>query len=65
MPAKMDEVCGVATLPVLDLAASKILANSDRGLDSATFMRDIIDLAMLDLSMQELQRALQKAEKAI
>ena len=46
-PGAGDEICGVATLTPLDLAASKLLANSDRWADDAVFSRDLIDLAMM------------------
>lgn len=38
---------GVPTLSQVDLFASKLLANADRGLDKAAFSRDIIDIAMM------------------
>jgi hypothetical protein len=63
-PSTRDVVCGVATLSWVDLAASKILANSDRGLDAATFTRDLIDLAMMQLPPSILAKAQQKAEQA-
>ncbi len=63
-PADTDRICGVAHLSQLDLAAEKLLANSDRWLDAATFSRDIIDLAMMDADRHLLQRALAKAELA-
>lgn len=47
-PEKHDNILGVNCLTPVDLAASKILANSDRGLDTATHTRDIIDLAMME-----------------
>ena len=40
-------MCGVATLTPLDMAASKLLANSDRWRDDAVMSRDLIDLAMM------------------
>ena len=46
-PAPDDTVCGVGTLTSLDLAASKLLANSDRQADDGVFSRDVIDLAMM------------------
>jgi len=63
-PGAADEVCGVATLTVVDLAASKLLANSDRGLDDSTFARDVIDLAMMAPRLPQLRQALGKAEQA-
>lgn len=64
IPGDIDEVCGVATLTVVDLAASKLLANSDRGLDDSTFARDVIDLAMMALRLPQLRQAVGKAERA-
>jgi hypothetical protein len=46
-PGRHDQVLGVATLSLVDMAASKLLANSDRGIDDGTFNRDLIDLAMM------------------
>jgi hypothetical protein len=46
-PGPDDTVCGVKTLSTLDLATSKLLANSDRWADDAVFSRDLIDLAMM------------------
>ena len=48
----------------LDMAASKLLANSDRGLDRGVHCRDVIDLAMLNLSMSEFAEATTKAQVA-
>jgi hypothetical protein len=63
-PGINDVVCGIATLTLLDLAASKLLANSDRQADDGVFSRDVIDLAMMDLRLPLLQAALAKAEQA-
>lgn len=46
-PGTGDEVCGVATLTRLDMATTKLLANSDRWADDAVMSRDLIDLAMM------------------
>ncbi len=46
-PAATDEVCGIASLTPLDMATSKLLANSDRWADDGVFSRDVIDLAMM------------------
>lgn len=43
----MDRALGVPALGAQSLAAEKILANADRGLDDATRSRDLIDLAFL------------------
>ena len=59
-----DTVCGVSTLSMTDLAASKLLANSDRWRDDSVFSRDAIDLAMMDLSPRKLRPALDKAGEA-
>lgn len=45
-PKKQGCMCGVSMLTRVDLAASKILANSDRGMDRSTFSRDLIDLSI-------------------
>lgn len=63
-PSALDLVCGVSTLTKLDLATSKLLANSDRWADDAVFNRDIIDLAMMDPPLALLREALIKAESA-
>jgi hypothetical protein len=44
------------------MAASKILANSDRGLDMGVHCRDVIDLAMLNLSKTEFAEATTKSK---
>ena len=63
-PSPDDKVCGVATLTPLDMAATKLLANSYRWADSATHSRDLIDLAMMSLSKALLGQALNKARAA-
>ncbi len=63
-PGVSDEVCGVATLTPLDMATSKLLANSDRWGDDGVFSRDIIDLAMMNPSLVLLRQAVAKAETA-
>lgn len=63
-PGKDDLLCGIATLTPLDMAASKLLANSDRWPDDGVFSRDLIDLAMMQPSLQLLRRAVAKAEGA-
>jgi hypothetical protein len=59
-----DTICGVSTLTRLDLATSKLLANSDRQADDGVFSRDVIDLAMMGLALPALRAALAKAEQA-
>ena len=63
-PGKKDSVLGVATLMKIDMAVSKLLANSDRGLDMGMHCRDVIDLAMLNLSKSEFAEARTKSEAA-
>jgi hypothetical protein len=63
-PGATDAICGVPTLTSLDLAASKLLANSDRQADDGVFSRDVIDLAMMQLPLPALRAALTRAEQA-
>lgn len=63
-PGAGDEVCGIATLAPLDMAAGKLLANSDRWAVDGVFNRDVIDLAMMEPSLDLLRRAAAKAETA-
>jgi hypothetical protein len=63
-PGPGDLVGGVATLTPLDMATSKLLANSDRWADDGAFSRDLIDLAMLAPSLDALRAAVAKAELA-
>jgi len=63
-PGQKDSVLGVATLMKIDMAVSKLLANSDRGLDVGMHCRDVIDLAMLNLSKSEFAEATTKSEAA-
>jgi hypothetical protein len=63
-PGEDDRVCGVATLTPLDLAASKLLANSDRWADDSVFSRDLIDLAMMKPPRALLNAAIHKAAGA-
>jgi hypothetical protein len=64
VPGPTDQVCGVNTLTVLDLASSKLLANSDRQADAGVFGRDAIDLAMMGLTLAQLRAAVEKASAA-
>lgn len=59
-----DAICDITTLTPIDMAASKLLANSDRWADDAVFSRDIIDLAMLNLPRKDFGHALTKAQRA-
>lgn len=63
-PGSKDNVCGVATLRPLDMAASKLLANSDRWYDDGTFNRDLIDLAMMRPTLKLLESGVSKAQGA-
>ena len=63
-PTVKDEVCGVATLSPLDMATSKLLANSDRWGEDGVFNRDVIDLAMMKPLLGLLRQALLKARGA-
>lgn len=59
-----DLLCGVPCLTVLDMATSKLLANSDRWADDGIFSRDLIDLAMMQPGLPLLHQAIAKAEAA-
>ena len=63
-PGRGDAVCGISTLTGTDLAATKLLANSDRWRDDSVYSRDAIDLAMMDLPPRSLQPAVDKARQA-
>lgn len=63
-PSPRDSLCGIATLTILDMATSKLLANSDRWADDGVFSRDLIDLAMMQPGLPLLRKALAKAEGA-
>lgn len=63
-PVADDTVCGISSLTWLDLATSKLLANSDRQADDGVFSRDVIDLAMMGLPLPALRAALAKAAEA-
>lgn len=63
-PGAEDEICGIATLSPLDMAASKLLANSDRWNEDGVFNRDIIDLAMMNPTLKLLGSAIAKSEAA-
>lgn len=61
-PGPQDTICGIPCLTPIDMAAEKLLANVDRGLDTAFYNRDVIDLAMQNLGARDLQAACAKAE---
>ena len=63
-PDMDDAVCGLATLTPLDMATSKLLANSDRWADDSAFSRDVIDLAMMQPGAQLLKQAIEKGQLA-
>jgi hypothetical protein len=63
-PGIDDRLCGVATLTLLDMAASKLLANSDRWRDDSVLSRDLIDLAMMRPKKVLLRQAIEKASGA-
>jgi len=63
-PSPGDRVCGVATLTRLDMAATKMLANSDRWADDAVMSRDLIDLAMMAPDRTLFRQAAAKAAEA-
>ena len=64
VPNTVDAICGIATLTPLDMATSKLLANSDRWADDSVFNRDLIDLAMMQPSKQLLRLAIEKSKAA-
>ncbi|HTR01204.1 MAG TPA: nucleotidyl transferase AbiEii/AbiGii toxin family protein [Candidatus Acidoferrum sp.] len=64
VPTAKDNVCGIASLAVVDLVASKVLANSDRWNDDGVYNRDVIDLAMMKPARPLLQAGLAKATGA-
>ncbi len=61
-PPQQLDWCPVACLSRVDAIAEKLLANSDRGLDTSTFARDLIDLAMLRIQAPFSPAAVEKAE---
>lgn len=63
-PGASDRICGVSTPTALDIATSKLLANSDRWADDSVFSRDLIDLAMMQPGRKLLLRAIAKAKTA-
>jgi Nucleotidyl transferase AbiEii toxin, Type IV TA system len=63
-PGAGDQLCGVATLTALDMAASKLLTNADRWRDDSVLSRDLIDLAMMQPTNALLRQAIEKAKAA-
>lgn len=64
VPGPDDRIGAIAALTPLDMAASKLLANSDRWRDDTVLSRDLIDLAMMTPPRSLLQRAIIKAKLA-
>ena len=64
VPGRSDQLCGVSTLTPVDMATSKLLANSDRWNDESVFARDVIDLAMMRPALALLTKALTNSEEA-
>lgn len=64
IPGQADHILGVACLTPLDMAASKLLANSDRWRDDAISSRDLIDLAMMRPGRALMKLAIEKARAA-
>lgn len=64
VPPEESKICGISTLTPLDMATTKLLANSDRWSDDAVNSRDLIDLAMVELPKSELIRAIEKSSEA-
>lgn len=63
-PGADDLVSGVAALTRLDMATTKLLANSDRWADDSVFSRDLIDLAMMQPKGKLLKQAIAKGQAA-
>ena len=63
-PGANDRICGVATLTLLDMVTSRLLANADRWRDDAVLSRDLIDLAMMQPTKKLLKLAIAKAKTA-
>lgn len=59
-----QEILGVAPLNQEDLICEKLMANSDRYIDSATFNRDLIDLAFMEPKSIRKSEGWRKAEAA-
>lgn len=63
-PSPVDEICGLRVLTRTDQVATKLLANDDRGADTSTFSRDLIDLAMMRPDPTALEAGARKAVDA-
>lgn len=64
VPSAKDQICGVRSLTRVDQVATKLLANDDRGADTSTFSRDLIDLAMMKPDAATLKAGVGKAASA-
>ena len=64
LPGNGGEVCGVSSRTLLDLAASKLLANAGRWSGDGVFGCGVIDLAMMQPGTTLLKNAIVKAEQA-
>lgn len=63
-PAPEYDLLGIPALSASDLVCEKLLANSDRFLDSSTFNRDLLDLAFMEPKDIRASRGWAKAEVA-
>lgn len=63
-PGESDQIASVAILTETDLLTEKLLANSDRFLDTSTFSRDLIDLAFMEVESLRTSPAFAKASAA-
>lgn len=63
-PIVDQKICGISTLTPLDMAATKLMANSDRWSDDSVYNRDLIDLSMVGLPRELLNVAMKKAFSA-
>lgn len=62
IPQDSERICGASVLTALDMATTKLLANSDRWSDDSVHSRDLIDLAMVGFGAKSLQPAIEKAK---
>ena len=63
-PLPEDRICGVWVCTRVDLAATKLMANTDRWADDSVMSRDLIDLAMLADSGEVPAAGVRKARRA-
>lgn len=64
VPSSEQSICGVRTLTTADQVATKLLANDDCWADTATFSRDLTDLAMMRPDAAALEAGAAKAVDA-